>query len=250
VGAAEIAAIAAAGMAAGAINTLVGSGTLITFPVLLAFGYSPVTANVSNTIGLVPGSVAGAIGYRRELEGQRTRMLRFGVASLLGGITGAVLLLELPQSAFEAIVPVFIGIALVSIVFQTQLDRLVTEHRPPPEAHGTGTPRVLVYLAGVYGGYFGAAQGILLLAILGLALPDDLHRVNALKNVLAGIVNGVAALVFIAAAHVAWGPAALIAAGSVVGAQLAARYGRRLSPRALRAVIVVVGIAAIVQLVT
>ena len=249
-GAAEIAAIAAAGMAAGAINTLVGSGTLITFPVLLAFGYSPVTANVSNTVGLVPGSVSGAIGYRRELEGQRTRVLRFGFASLLGGITGAVLLLELPQSAFEAIVPVFIAIALVSIVLQPQLDRLVTEHRPPPEAHGTGTPRALVYLAGVYGGYFGAAQGILLLAILGLALPDDLHRVNALKNVLAGIVNGVAAVVFIVAAHVAWAPAALIAAGSVVGAQLAARYGRRLSPRALRAVIVVVGIAAIVQLVT
>jgi uncharacterized protein len=250
VGAAEIAAIAAAGMAAGAINTLVGSGTLITFPVLLAFGYSPVTANVSNTVGLVPGSVAGAIGYRRELEGQRTRVLRFGVASLLGGITGAVFLLELPQSAFEAIVPVFIGIAVVSIVLQPQLDRLVAEHRPPPEADGTGTPRALVYLAGVYGGYFSAAQGILLLAILGLALPDDLQRVNALKNVLAGLVNVVAALVFIAVAHVAWGPAALIAAGSVVGAQVAARYGRRMSPQALRAVIVAVGIAAIVQLVT
>jgi uncharacterized membrane protein YfcA len=250
VGAAEIAAIAAAGMAAGAINTLVGSGTLITFPVLLAFGYSPVTANVSNTIGLVPGSVAGAIGYRRELEGQRTRVFRFGAASLVGGISGAVLLLVLPQSAFEAIVPVFIGIALVSIMFQPRLDRLVKEHRPAPEVHGTGLPRVLVYLAGVYGGYFGAAQGILLLAILGLALPDDLQRVNALKNVLAGIVNGVAAIVFIAVAHVAWGPAALIAAGSVVGAQLAARYGRLLSPQALRAVIVAVGIAAIVQLVT
>ena len=140
-----------------------------------------------------------------------------------------MLLLVLPQSAFEAIVPVFIVIALVSIALQPQLDRLVAEHRPPPEAHGTGLPRVLVYLAGVYGGYFGAAQGILLLAILGLALPDDLQRVNALKNVLAGIVNGVAALVFIAVADVAWGPAALIAAGSVVGAQLAARYGRRLS---------------------
>jgi uncharacterized membrane protein YfcA len=250
VGAPEIAAIAAAGMAAGAINTLVGSGTLITFPVLLAFGYSPVTANVSNTIGLVPGSVAGSIGYRRELEGQRTRVFRFGAASLVGGITGAVLLLVLPQSAFEAIVPVFIGIALVSIVLQPRLDRLVKEHRPAPEVHGTGFPRVLVYLAGVYGGYFGAAQGILLLAILGLALPDDLQRVNALKNVLAGLVNAVAAIVFIAVAHVAWGPAALIAAGSVVGAQLAARYGRRLSPQALRAVIVAVGLAAIVQLVT
>jgi uncharacterized membrane protein YfcA len=196
VGAAEIAAIAAAGMAAGAINTLVGSGTLITFP------------------------------------------------------SGAVLLLVLPASAFEAIVPAFIAIALVAVALQPRLDRLVAAHRPPPDAHGTGLPRVLVYVAGVYGGYFGAAQGILLLAILGLALPDDLQRVNALKNVLAGIVNGVAALVFIVVADVAWGPAALIAAGSVLGAQLAARYGRRLSPQALRAVIVVVGIAAIVQLLT
>jgi len=250
VGAAEIAAIAAAGMAAGAINTLVGSGTLVTFPVLLAFGYSPVTANVSNTIGLVPGSASGAIGYRRELEGQRTRTLRFAVASVLGGITGAVLLLVLPASAFEAIVPAFIAIALASVALQPRLDRLVARHRPPPDAHGTGVPRLLVYFAGIYGGYFGAAQGILLLAILGLALPDDLQRVNALKNVLAGIVNGVAALIFIALANVAWGPAALIAAGSVVGAQLAARYGRRLSPQALRAVIVVVGIAAIAQLLT
>jgi uncharacterized membrane protein YfcA len=250
VGAAEIAAIAAAGMAAGAINTLVGSGTLITFPVLLAFGYSPVTANVSNMVGLVPGSVAGAVGYRRELAGQRRRTLRFGLASLLGGITGAVLLLELPQSAFEAIVPVFIGIALVSIVLQPRLDRMVAERRPEPHAHGTGAPRVFVYLAGVYGGYFGAAQGILLLGILGLALPDDLQRINALKNVLVAIVNGVAAIVFIAVADVSWGPAALIAAGAIAGAQLAARYGRRLSPSALRAVIVAVGIVAIAQLVT
>jgi len=135
-------------------------------------------------------------------------------------------------------------------VAQPRLDRLVAERRPPPDAHGTGFPRVLVYLAGIYGGYFGAAQGIMLLAILGLALPDDLQRVNALKNVLAGVVNGVAALVFILVADVAWGPVALIAAGSVVGAQLAARYGRRLSPQALRAVIAAVGIAAIVELVT
>ena len=229
VGAAEIAAIAAAGMAAGAINTLVGSGTLITFPVLLAFGYSPVTANVSNTIGLVPGSVSGAIGYRRELEGQRTRTLRFTVASVLGGITGAVLLLVLPDSAFEAIVPAFIAIALVAVVLQPRLDRLVAERRPPPDAHGTGLPRVLVYVAGVYGGYFGAAQGILLLAILGLALPDDLQRVNALKNVLAGVVNGVAALVFIAVADVAWGPAPRIAGRAGGGAPRAAppRRGRR-----------------------
>ena len=248
-GVAEIAAITAAGMAAGGINTLVGSGTLITFPVLLAFGYSPVTANVLNTIGLVPGSASGAYGYRRELAGEWTRTLRFALASVLGGIIGAILLLELPESAFEAIVPAFIALALVLVVLQPRLDRIVAEHRPPPDAHGTGLPRVGVFFAGIYGGYFGAAQGILLVGILGVALPDDLQRVNALKNVLAGVVNGVAAVVFIAVADVAWGPAALIAAGSVVGAWLAARYGRRLSPEALRAVIVVVGIAAIVQLV-
>jgi uncharacterized membrane protein YfcA len=250
VGAAEIAAIAAAGMAAGAINTIVGSGTLITFPVLLAFGYAPVTANVSNTVGLVPGSVAGAVAYRRELEGGRTRTLRFAVASVLGGITGAVLLLVLPDDAFEAVVPVFIAIAVVAVVLQPRLDRMVAEHRPPPDAHGTGLPRIAVYLAGIYGGYFGAGQGILLIGILGLALPDDIQRVIALKNVLAGVVNGVAAVVFIAIADVAWAPAAIIAAGSVLGAQLAGRYGRRLSPAALRAITFVVGIAAIVQLVT
>jgi len=250
VGAAEIAAIAAAGMAAGAINTLVGSGTLITFPVLLAFGYSPVTANVSNTIGLVPGSAAGAFGYRRERRGQGRRVATLAAGSAVGALGGGILLLALPGKVFDAVVPVFIAIALVSVALQPRLDRFVAERRPPPHEHGTGLPRVLVYLAGVYGGYFGAAQGILLLAILGLALPDDLQRVNALKNVLAGVVNGVAAVVFIAVADVAWGPAALIAAGSVLGAQLAARYGRRLSPQALRAVIVVVGIAAIVQLVT
>ena len=134
----------------------------------------------------MPGSVTGSIGYRRELEGGRKRTLRFALASVLGGITGAVLLLVLPEDAFEAIVPVFIAIALVSVVLQPRLDALVAERRPPPDAHGTGLPRVLVYFAGVYGGYFGAAQGILLIAILGLALPDDLQRVNALKNVLAG----------------------------------------------------------------
>jgi uncharacterized protein len=127
---------------------------------------------------------------------------------------------------------------------------MAPERRPPRHAHGTGLPRLLVYFAGVYGGYFGAAQGIMLLAILGLALPDDLQRVNALKNVLAGVVNAVAAVVFIVVADVAWEAAVLIAAGSVLGAQLAARHGRRLSPQALRAVVVVVGTAAIVQLLT
>ena len=244
----EILAIAAAGLAAGTINTVVGSGTLITFPVLLAFGYAPVTANVSNTIGLVPGSLSGAIGYRRELAGQRRRAIRLGACSVLGGITGAGLLLALPASAFKAIVPAFIALALLLVVFQPRINRRLAA-RAGAGGHEQGplTP-TLIYGTGVYGGYFGAAQGILLLGILGITLPQDMHRTNALKNVLAGLTNGVAGLFFVIAAHVAWGPAAIIAATSIVGGQLGARYGRRLSPDALRALIVVVGATAIVRL--
>ncbi len=246
---AEIAAIAAAGLAAGAINTLVGSGTLITFPVLLAFGYAPVTANVSNTIGLVLGNVSGAVGYRRELAGQRERALRLGAMSLLGGITGAVLLLVLPASAFKAIVPAFIALALVLTVLQPRLARLLVRREINLERRGAPLVAGAVYLTGVYGGYFGAAQGILLLGILGVALAQDLQRTNALKNVLVGLVNGVAAVYFAFAAHVDWGPAAIIACTSILGAQLGARFGRRLPPNALRAIIVAVGVFAIVRLI-
>jgi len=245
----EIVAIAGAGLAAGAINTLVGSGTLITFPVLLAFGYAPVTANVSNTIGLVLGNVSGAVGYRRELAGQRARAVRLGTTSVLGGITGAVLLLVLPASAFKAIVPVFIAMALILTLLQPRLGRWLLKREIDLERKGSVLVALAVYLTGVYGGYFGAAQGILLLAILGVALAQDLQRTNALKNVLVGLVNGVAAVYFAFAAHVDWGPAAIIACTSILGAQLGARYGRRLPPDALRAVIVVVGVFAIVRLI-
>jgi uncharacterized membrane protein YfcA len=244
----EILAIALAGLAAGTVNTVVGSGTLITFPVLLAFGYSPVTANVSNTIGLVPGSASGAFGYRRELTGQRQRVLRLGACSVLGAIAGAVLLLVLPASAFKAIVPAFIAIALVLVVLQPRIARALAERESRvAHEHGILTP-LAIFATGIYCGYFGAAQGVLLLGILGVALPQDLHRTNALKNVLAGLGNGVAAVIFAFAAHVAWAPAALIGAGSIVGGQIGATYGRRLSPGALRGLIVVVGIAAIVKL--
>ncbi len=244
-GALEIIAIAAAGLAAGTINTVVGSGTLITFPVLLAFGYAPVRANVSNTIGLVPGAASGAFGYRRELAGQRERALRLGAASVLGGVTGAVLLLVLPASTFKAIVPAFIAIALVLTVLQPRLNALLARHVAERRGHGGPLAPVAVYLTGVYGGYFGAGQGILLLAIFGVLLPQSLQRSNALKNVLTGLVNGVAGVYFVFAAHVAWGPAALIAITSIAGGQLGARYGRRLHPDVLRALIVLVGVAAI-----
>jgi hypothetical protein len=246
----EVLAIFAAGIVAGTINTVVGSGTLFTFPVLLGFGYSPVVANVSNTIGLVPGSAAGAFGYRRELAGQRRRVMTLAVASITGGITGAVLLLSLPASAFKAIVPVFIAVALVLIVMQPRLSGWLDKRRPQGRQVPGPLATLGVFAGGIYGGYFGAAQGILVLAILTLSLDDDLQRLNAVKVVLTGVVNLVAGLVFVFAAHVAWGPAGLIAAGSTLGGVFGARVGRRLPPAVLRAVIVVVGVVAIVRLVT
>ena len=242
-----------AGIVAGTINTVVGSGTLFTFPVLLSIGYPPVVANVSNTVGLVPGSVSGAIGYRRELAGQGARVARLAAASLSGGIAGAVLLLVLPAAAFKAIVPAFIVIALVMILAQPRLAILRGMGRGGAGArrvHAGPLATLGVFAGGVYGGYFGAAQGILVLAILGLSIDDELQRLNAVKVVLTGLVNLVSGLVFVFAAHVAWPAAGLIAAGSVLGGVVGARAGRRLPPAGLRVVIVVVGVLAIVRLLT
>jgi uncharacterized protein len=244
----EIVAILLAGVAAGTINTVVGSGTLITFPTLLAFGVPPVTANVSNTIGLVPGSISGAIGYRRELSGQRSRVLRLSVASLVGGSVGAVLLLVLPADAFETIVPVLILLGLVLVVFQPRISAWVARRHDATGGLPAGGawwvwPGVLV--TGVYGGYFGAAQGVLLMAVLGIGIAESLQRLNAVKNVLAAIVNAVAGLIFAIVADVDWWIVLLIGIGSVIGGQLGASVGRRLPPLGLRIAIVVVGTVAL-----
>jgi uncharacterized protein len=246
----EMLAVLVAGIAAGAVNTIVGAGTLITFPVLLALGYPPVLANVSNTVGLTPGSISGAIGYRTELAGQRARLVSLGVASVLGGLTGALLLLTLPPGAFRAIVPVLIGISLVLVLLAPRLSRRLAA--PPdvqaPPARGGAALHAGVYGAGIYGGYFGAAQGVLLIGLLGLFLHEDLQRINAAKNVLAALVNGMAALVFVVVADVAWAAAGLIAVGSVVGGQLGASISRRVPSPVLRALIVLVGVIAIVKI--
>lgn len=237
-----------AGVAAGAINAVVGSGTLVTFPVLLALGYPPVVANVSNTVGLVPGSLSGAYGYRRELAGQRDRLIRLGAASLLGSVTGALLLLVLPAAAFKAIVPALIALACVLVVVQPRLTERLRAGRGARPAHGGTLLPVGVYAAGVYGGYFGAAQGVLLIALLGIFLDEDLQRINAAKNVLAGIVNGVAAALFVFIADVAWLPALLLGVGTMVGGQVGARMGRSLPAAALRWVVVAIGLIAIAKL--
>jgi uncharacterized membrane protein YfcA len=244
----EIAAILVAGMGAGTINTVVGSGTLITFPTLLAFGVPPVTANVSNNLGLVPGSVAGAWGYRRELDGQRPRVLWLLSASAIGALTGGVLLLTLPEGAFEAIVPVLILLGVCLVILQPRLSAWVArraERTGVEHAHGAPWVWPAVLLTGVYGGYFGAAQGVLLMAILGIGVAESLQRSNAVKNVLASCVNAVAGLLFALVADVDWAVAGLIAIGAVIGGLLGASVGRRLPPIVLRVVIVVVGVAAL-----
>ena len=299
--------IIAVGIVAGTVNTIVGAGSLLTFPTLLFLGYPPLVANVSNTVGLVPGTISGAVGYRRELAGQRTRARPLLIAAALGGLTGACLLLVLPASAFARIVPVLILIACGLVAIQPRLSAWVLERRarsgvvhagggwmlvlgvfltgiyggyfgaaqgviliacglvaiqPRLSAWvlerrarsgvshvGGGWMLVLgVYLTGIYGGYFGAAQGVILIALLAILVDDDLQRLNGLKNLIAVVINGVAAIIFIFVAPVAWVPAILLAIGSTIGGQLGAVMGRRLSPFALRAAIITVGTLVAVRL--
>jgi uncharacterized membrane protein YfcA len=237
-----------AGIGAGTINTVVGSGTLLTFPALLAVGLAPVTANVSNTVGLAPGSLSGAIGYRAELAGQGRRTSILATGSVLGGIIGAVLLLTLPAAAFLAIVPVLIGISLVLVIVQPWLSERLAARNGADRTEVTPALWVGVFLTGIYGGYFGAAQGILLLAIMGVLLTESLQRINGVKNVLATLANAVAAVVFVFTAEVDWVGAALVAAGAVIGGQIGARVGRRLPTGVLRAVVVIVGLTAMAKL--
>ena len=238
----EASAIFGAGVAAGTINTIVGSGSLITFPTLLAFGYHPLDANVSNTVGLVPGSLSGAFGYRRELVGQRSRAVRLGIASGSGGLTGGLLLLAFP-GAFAAIVPVLIAVALVLVAAGPRLSKALASQRHA-ESHRSWQLAVLFYATAVYGGYFGAGMGIIMIALLAIFVPDDIQRLNGLKNVLAALINGVAGILFIAVAPVHWDVALLIAAGSIVGGQVGSRVGRRLPAPALRLTIICVGLVA------
>ncbi|MER7897800.1 sulfite exporter TauE/SafE family protein [Streptomyces sp. NPDC096046] len=248
----EMAAVFAAGTGAGAVNAVVGSGTLITFPVLLAAGLPPVTATVSNGLGLVPGSITAAVGYREELRGQGRRVLLLGIGAVLGGLAGAVLLLTLPASAFERIVPVLVGLALVLVACQPWIARRVRRRREsggPVRRDGGALLFTGLTLASVYGGYFSAAQGIIYVSLMGMLLDETLQRLNAVKNVLAAVVNTVAALLFVFFADFDWTAVVLIAAGSALGGLVGARTGRRFSPAVLRTLIVSVGTVALVHLV-
>jgi uncharacterized protein len=251
--------IALAGVGAGAINAVVGSGTLITFPTLVALGYPPVTSTMSNAVGLVAGSASGTWGYRRELRGQWNRLKWQLPASFFGAGLGAWLLLHLPEKVFQQIVPVLLILALVLVVVGPRIQEWA---RRRSEAAGESaehvSPRKMVLLVvatfavGVYGGYFTAAQGIMLIAAMGALLPEEMQRMNAAKNLLSLVVNIVAAVAYTVVAfdRISWLAAGLIAVGSLLGGFLGAHYGRRLSPNALRAVIVVVGLIGLWRLLT
>ncbi|MCK0113750.1 sulfite exporter TauE/SafE family protein [Ornithinimicrobium sp. F0845] len=247
----EVGAIILAGVWAGTINTVVGSGTLVTFPTLLSFGYPPVSANISNSLGLVAGGASGAWGYRHEIRSLRTLLVQLAPASFVGAVIGALLLLVLPPEAFEAIVPVLILLALVLVVLGPRLNAWAARQH----AEQVTGPRFVVLivgilLAGMYGGYFGAAQGVLLIGLMSVLLPNGLQELNGVKNVLGLIVNFTAAVVFLIVdpAQVNWAVVGLIAIGSFIGGVLGARIGRSMPPWLLRLTIVVIGVVAIVVL--
>jgi uncharacterized protein len=248
----ESVAIFSAGVWAGGINVIVGSGTLVTFPTLLLFGYPPLTANVSNNIGMVAGGVSGIYGYRRELRPNRSILVRLAPASVAGALVGAVLLLVLPDESFNAIVPALIAVGLLMVVLGPSVQRrtAAAEH----EGSGNRLSRVLltvgIFALGIYGGYFGAAQGILLVGLMGMILSDGIQHLTAIKNVLATLVNAVAAITFMVVAtnRIDWEVVALISSGAFLGGYLGARFGRRLSPAVLRVFILVIGSLALVKI--
>lgn len=264
----EALAILGAGLAAGTVNAVVGSGSLITFPTLLAFGIPPIVANVSNNVGQVPGNVSGAIGYRRELAGQRPRLVRLGVVAAVGSAGGAVALLSLPSASFQVIVPVLILTACALVLVQPWLSARIIASRArragsrvsPDAADPAGRPQVQdaaalspalragVLASAAYGGYFGAAQGVLVIGLLGTFLDETLQRVNGAKNVLVAVVNGVAAIIYLFFAHIDWLVVLLIAVGTAAGGALGARFGRRLPPLALRILVVLIGVVSAVKL--
>ena len=249
--------IALAGVGAGAINAIVGSGTLITFPTLVALGYPPVTATMSNAVGLVAGGVSGTWGYRRELRGQWDRLRWQIPASFIGAGLGAWLLLHLPEKVFIAVVPVLLVGALLLVVFGPRIQGWARRRAEDSgrSVHHVSAGRMAAvvggtFAVGVYGGYFTAAQGILLIGVMGALLPEDMQRMNAAKNLLSLVVNVVAAVAYtlVAFDRISWEAAGLIAVGSLLGGFLGAHYGRRLSPNALRIVIVVVGLIGLYRL--
>lgn len=242
----EAAMLVLVGVFAGTINSIIGSGGLVTFPVLLAFGYSPLVANMTNNMGVLPGALSAVYAYRRELKTQWSRVVRLAALSIVGGFGGAILLLELPAAAFKKIVPVLIAAALVLIILQPRLQRRIAKRETVHRRHII-TRDGSIFLTGIYGGYFGAAQGILLMSILGAVFDESIQKLNSIKMMLAFSANSAAAIVFMFRGGVAWGAAGALAVGSIAGGQIGPHIGRRLPNSVYRGFIVFVGLAAIAK---
>ncbi len=237
--------LAGAGLVAGTVNTLAGAGSLLTFPALLSAGLSPLAANVTNCLGVVPGSLSGAYGMRGELRGQQRLLVRLSLWVGLGSAVGAALLLRLPGAAFDRVVPVLVGLAGLLVVVQPLLVRRTAHRTARRESRATGPA---VGAVGIYAGYFGAAQGVLLIGVLGVLEPAELRRTNARKNVLAVTANGLAGLVYAVLAPVDWTAVGLLAVGSACGGPVGAVLSRRISPAPLRAAIAVVSLVVATRL--
>lgn len=240
----ELVALTLAAACAGAVNAVGGGGTLITFPALMAVGYPSKIANFTNTVAIWPGTVGGSFAYRTELAERRTRLIALLPASIAGALTGAGLLIVTPLETFELLVPLLIYFACGLLAFQGRLSKLAAsrglhgkdEQSTPPALH------IGIFLVGIYGGYFGAGIGIIMLALIGILTPDTLHHSNALKGMLALVINFVALVAFALFAEVAWGPAAIMAVAAILGGYAGVRIARRVNPLLLRGAIVAYGL--------
>lgn len=244
--------IAVAGLVAGIANTVAGGGTLISFPALLATGMPALHANVTSSVGLMSGYVGGSVGYRRELRGQRGRVLLLGTVAVTGGICGAVILLITPADSFRVVVPYLVILSCVLLVVQPRLARLVAARRSSAGSEQTSDITVGVhagvFVAAMYGSYFGAGLGVLLLGVLGILIADNLQRLNGLKSVLAVMIKVVGALIFVFSGLVVWWAAGVLFVTAYLGGLIGARVARKLSPGALRYAVAVLGIAVAVAL--
>lgn len=242
----SIIAVLAAGFGAGTINSIVGSGSLITFPTLVALGVSPFIANITNSVGITGGNASSIHGYRRELVGQGQRIRVLIPYSAVGGIVGAVLLMLRP-SAFETIVPWLILVAVILVIAQPRIAKVLAA-QGPRQPHGSLWLKLGLFATGIYGGYFGAAQGVIMMALLAIGLDESLQRLNGLKNVLTFVANTIAGILFIIFAHVNWVYVPIIAISSVFGGQFGAQVGRRLPNAVLRTVIIIAGLFVTLKL--
>lgn len=244
--------IVVAGFAAGGVNAVVGAGTLLTFPALLAIGIPPVTANVTSTLGLVPGSFAGAYGYRDQLGAMRRLLGQVAIPAVAGGLAGAGLLLVLPARTFASVVPILLLVSAALVAVQPRLSRALTKKRADagadPAAPPHAGPALLcgVFAIAVYGGYFGAAQSVLQLALFGVVL-GGLQVANGVKNVVTALVNSTAAVLFALVAHPQWPVVGLLALSSALGGTVGGRYGRNLPDGLLRAFVVLLAVAVAVK---